>query len=47
MPGDGVAFEFFGYDGLSHYFATTADAATTQQMFRDSVDCLRRRLERE
>ena len=34
-------YEFYGYEGLSHYFATTADAATTQQMFRDSVDCLR------
>jgi acetyl esterase/lipase len=54
MPGDGIAFEFYGYDGLSHYFAQTADDATTcncrsvaWQMFQDSVDCLRRWLESE
>jgi dipeptidyl aminopeptidase/acylaminoacyl peptidase len=41
----GMPYDFFGYEGLSHYFATTADAATTQQMFQDSVDCLRRWLE--
>ena len=39
--------EFYGYEGLSHYFMTTADDATTQQMFRDSLDCLRRSLEGE
>jgi hypothetical protein len=41
----GMPYEFFGYEGLSHYFAKTADDATTQQMFQDSVDCLRRWLE--
>ena len=41
----GMPYEFYGYDGLSHYFAQTADDATTQQMFQDSVDCLRRWLE--
>jgi hypothetical protein len=45
MQGDGIAFEFYGYDGLSHYFAQTADHATTQQMFQDSVDCLWKWLE--
>ena len=45
MQGDGIAYEFYGYDGLSHYFAQTADDATTQQMFRDSVDCLWKWLE--
>ena len=43
----GMPYEFYGYDGLSHYFAQTADDATTQQMFQDSVDCLRRWLESE
>jgi acetyl esterase/lipase len=47
MPGDGIAYEFYGYDGLSHYFAQTADDATTQQMFQDSLDCLQRALESE
>ncbi|MFC2037771.1 hypothetical protein ACFLYD_07395, partial [Chloroflexota bacterium] len=37
-------YEFYDYEGLTHYFATTADAATTQQMFQDSLDCLRRSL---
>jgi acetyl esterase/lipase len=43
----GMPYEFYGYDGLSHYFAQTADDATTcnwrsvaWQMFQDSVDCL-------
>ena len=41
----GMPYEVYGYEGLSHYFAQTADDATTQQMFQDSVDCLRRALE--
>ncbi len=41
----GNPYEFYGYEGLSHYFMTTADDATTQQMFQDSLDCLRRALE--
>jgi dienelactone hydrolase len=36
--------EFYSYEGLSHYFSTNADNATTQQMFRDSLECLRRSL---
>jgi hypothetical protein len=43
----GMPYEFYGYEGLSHYFASTADAATTQQMFQDSLDCLRRALKSE
>jgi dipeptidyl aminopeptidase/acylaminoacyl peptidase len=43
----GHPHEFYAYEGLSHYFATTADDATTQQMFQDSLDCLRRWLEGE
>jgi hypothetical protein len=38
----GHPHEFYSYDGLSHYFVQTADDATTQQMFQDSLDCLRR-----
>jgi hypothetical protein len=33
--------EFYSYEGLKHYFSTSADNATTQQMFQDSLDCLR------
>ena len=33
--------QFYAYEGLTHYFATTADSATTQQMFQDALDCLR------
>lgn len=40
----GMAYEFYSYEGLKHYFSTSADNATTQQMFRDSLDCLRRGL---
>jgi hypothetical protein len=40
-----MPYEFYGYDGLSHYFAQTADDAATQQMFQDSVDCLWKWLE--
>jgi len=39
--------EFYTYEGLSHYFSTSADNATTQQMWQDSLDCLRRMLESE
>ena len=40
----GMPHEFHAYEGLSHYFSTAADSATTQQMFKDSLDCLRRSL---
>ncbi|HSR34259.1 MAG TPA: hypothetical protein VLY63_27140 [Anaerolineae bacterium] len=36
-----MPYEFYSYEGLSHYFSTSADNATTQQMFQDSLDCLR------
>jgi hypothetical protein len=36
----GLPHRFYSYDGLSHYFSTSADNATTQQMFIDSLDCL-------
>ena len=36
----GMPHEFYGYEGLSHYFVQTADDATTQQMFEDSLACL-------
>jgi hypothetical protein len=39
--------EFHSYEGLSHYFSTEADNATTQQMWQDSLECLRRWLESE
>ena len=39
--------EFYSYEGLKHYFSTSADSATTQQMFRDSLDCLRKTLASE
>ena len=39
--------EIYFYEGLRHYFSTSADNATTQQMFQDSLDCLRRWLESE
>ena len=38
----GMPHEFYAYEGLKHYFSTSADSATTQQMFQDSLDCLRR-----
>jgi dipeptidyl aminopeptidase/acylaminoacyl peptidase len=41
----GQPHEFYAYEGLSHYFSTSADNATTQQMFQDSQDCLRKVLE--
>jgi dienelactone hydrolase len=40
----GMPHEFYSYEGLKHYFSTSADDATTQQMFQDSLDCLRRSL---
>jgi hypothetical protein len=40
----GMPHEFYSYEGLSHYFSTSADSATTQQMFQDSLSCLRRTL---
>lgn len=36
----GMPYEFYAYEGLSHYFSTDADNETTQQMFQDSLDCL-------
>ena len=41
----GHPHEFYAYDGPKHYFSTSADNATTQRMFQDSLDCLRRWLE--
>jgi hypothetical protein len=38
----GMPHEFYAYEGLKHYFSTSADSATTQQMFQDALDCLRR-----
>jgi dipeptidyl aminopeptidase/acylaminoacyl peptidase len=38
----GMPHEFYSYEGLKHYFSTSADNETTQQMFQDSLDCLRR-----
>ena len=38
----GHPHEFDAYEGLKHYFSTSADNATTQQMFQDSLNCLRR-----
>jgi dipeptidyl aminopeptidase/acylaminoacyl peptidase len=40
----GMPYEFYSYEGLKHYFSTSADNATTQQMFQDSLSCLRRSL---
>jgi acetyl esterase/lipase len=40
----GMPHEFYSYEGLQHCFSTSADNVTTQQMFRDSLDCLRRSL---
>jgi hypothetical protein len=41
----GMPHEFYSYEGLRHYFSTSADDATTQQMFQDSLSCLRRWLQ--
>jgi hypothetical protein len=43
----GMPHEFYSYAGLKHYFSTSADNATTQQMFQDSLACLQRFLEDE
>jgi hypothetical protein len=40
----GMPHAFYSYEGLKHYFSTSADDATTQQMFQDSLECLRRSL---
>ncbi len=37
----GMPYEFYSYEGLSHYFSTSADNVTTQQMFQDSLECVR------
>ncbi len=37
-----MPYQFYSYEGLKHYFSTSADNATTQQMFQDSLACLRR-----
>jgi hypothetical protein len=39
--------EIDSYEGLSRYFSTEADNAATQQMWQDSLECLRRSLEDE
>lgn len=33
--------EFHSYEGLSHYFSTSADNVTTQQMWQDALSCVR------
>jgi fermentation-respiration switch protein FrsA (DUF1100 family) len=38
----GMPYEFYSYEGLKHYFSTSADDATTRQMWQDSLDCLGR-----
>jgi len=40
----GMPHEFYSYAGLKHYFSTSADNATTQQMMQDALSCLRRSL---
>jgi hypothetical protein len=37
----GHPHQFYSYEGLKHYFSTNADNETTQQMFQDSLSCLR------
>jgi len=41
MERRGMPHQFYAYEGLTHYFATTADSATTQRMFEDALGCLR------
>ena len=41
----GMPYEFYACEGLSHYFFTSADNATTRHMFQDSLACLRDLLE--
>jgi dipeptidyl aminopeptidase/acylaminoacyl peptidase len=49
----GPPHEFHSYEGLKHYFSTSADNATGNwqavawQMLQDSLDCLRGFLEGE
>ena len=43
----GMPHEFHSYEGLKHYFSTSADNATTQQMFQDALGCSRRALASE
>ena len=43
----GHPHEFYAYEGLKHYFSTSADNATTQQMWQDSLACLRQFLPSE
>jgi hypothetical protein len=38
----GMSHQFYAYEGLKHYFSTSADNATTQQMFQDALACLGR-----
>jgi predicted esterase len=40
----GMPHYFHSYEGLSHYFSTRADDATTQRMFQDALNCLRQYL---
>jgi hypothetical protein len=40
----GMPYEFYSYEGLQHYFSTSADNATTQQMMQDALACLRKAL---
>jgi len=42
LTGRKMPHEFYAYKGLSHSFSTTADSATKQQMFQDSLDCMSR-----
>jgi hypothetical protein len=41
MSRRGMPHEAYAYDGLQHYFSTSADNETTQQMLRDALGCLR------
>jgi len=45
LTGWRMPHEFHAYEGLKHYFFTSADSATTQRVFEDSLDCLGRWLE--
>lgn len=39
LEGLGMPYKCYAYERLSHYFATTADYATTLRMFQDLLDC--------
>lgn len=43
----GMPHRFYAYEGLKHYFSTSADDRTTRQMFHDSVDCLHKWLQED